>query len=214
MSFPDDAFTGIVHPEVRSYLESLLPADPFLNRLEQYAQERKFPLVGRGSGNALFLLALSIGAKRVFELGSGWGYSALFFARAGAEVFGTDKDQHELDAFEQLFEGHPLKNQIHLMCGDALALLEQTPESFDIIFLDLDKRSYPEALERAIPRLRDGGLLIADNVLWGGKTARATEDPDTLALQRFNERLFSHPLLEASILPLGDGLGVARKKSL
>lgn len=213
MSHPQDSITTIVHPEVRAYLERLLPADPFLDRLEAYARDRKFPLVGRVSGQTLFMLARMIGAKRVFELGSGWGYSALFFARAGAEVWGTDKDQHEVDAFDILFADHPLRQNIHIRVGDALSLLSETPGEFDIVFFDLDKESYPRALEQVIPRLRPGGLVVADNVLWGGKPARGVEDPATQALVHFNKILFEHPALEPMILPVGDGLAVARKAS-
>ncbi len=215
MSFPVDAFTGIVHPEIRSYLSSLAPPDdPLLDQLEAYGQERGFPLVGRSSGGWLELLTRMIGGRRVYEIGSGYGYSAFWFARAvgpDGRVYGSEKDAHELDAHRRLFAGHPLAERITLEQGDGLEILDALPGSFDVIFLDLDKARYPLALERAVPRLRPGGLLLADNVLWGGKTARAAgpEDHATASLQRYNALAQADRRLQTQILPVGDGLSVS-----
>lgn len=218
MSFPADAFTGIVHPAVRDYLEDLpAPEDPLVARLESYGADRGFPLVGRESGRVLELLTTAIGGRRVFEFGSGYGFSAFYFARAvgeGGEVLGSEKDAHEISAHHKLFGGHPLAARIHIQLGSALPVFCSTQGLFDAIFLDLDKESYPEILDAAIPRLRPGGLLFADNVLWGGKTTRepARGDNATTALRHFNALVFSDPRLMASILPVGDGLMVALRR--
>lgn len=218
MSSPANARLDLVHPEVTAYLAGLEPPeDPLLDALEALALARGFPLIGRAPGALLRLLTRSIGGQRVFELGSGFGFSAYYFAQAvgpqGA-VHGAEHHAHELDHFERLWAGHPLKARVHLRQGDALALLAETPGDFDVIFFDLHKVGYPAALAAAIPRLRPGGLLLADNVLWGGRVTRPAlpDDPDTAALRAFNAALFADPRLEAQILPVGDGLAVARRR--
>lgn len=214
MSSPTDAFTAIVHPEVSAYLERLAGSDdPLISALEDYARERHFPLVGRSSGRVLELLTRLIGGRRVFEFGSGYGFSAFFFARAvgeGGEVIGSEKDQHEVDAHARLYGDHPLRARIRIHQGDALEIFDGLEGSFDVVFLDLHKQGYRTALQMALPRVRPGGLILADNVLWGGKTSRVAADPDTEALQAFNTAIFEDPRLDTSILAVGDGLAVCR----
>lgn len=218
MSLPVDAFTGILHPDIHRYLETLAPErSALLQRLEAYAKERGFPLVGYHSGQVMGLLAQLSGARRVFEFGSGFGYSAYFFAKAvgeSGEVHGAEKDAWELDAHERLYKGESLKQRIHLHHGGAFDVFEGLAGSFDVVFFDLDKVDYPRALEVALPRLSPGGILLADNVLWGGKTARpaADEDVGTRSLQAYNRLSHEHPELTTAILPVGDGLAVSRKK--
>lgn len=215
MSAPVDAVYALVHPEVEAYLASLEPAaDPLLDALEAYAHARGFPLVGRASGRWLERLSRMIGARRVLELGSGFGYSAFFFARAvgeGGWVECTEKDAHELEAADRLWGDHPLRARLRWHLGSALETLAALDGDFDVVFVDLAKRDYPAALDAAVPRLRPGGLLLADNVLWGGKVTRPG-DPDTEALRTFNLRLHADPRLDAAILPVGDGLAVARRR--
>lgn len=219
MSSPIDAFTGIVHPEVRDYIQKLGDeADPLLDALEARALQRGFPLVGRASGRVMRLLTASIGGRRVYEMGSGFGFSAWFFAMAvGPEgrVYGSERDAWELEAHAELYRGHPLQERVELRQGDAIELLADLPGSFDVIFLDLDKARYPLALQAAVPRLRLGGLLLADNVLWGGKTSRpaGADDEATAALQRYNAMAAADPRLMTTILPVGDGLSVSLRLS-
>lgn len=217
MSAPSDAFHTIVHPEVTAYLSQLAGAeDPLVDALEAYAVERRFPLVGRASGRVLALLTRLIGGRRVFEFGSGFGFSAYYFASAvgaGGEVVGSERDPWELDAFARLYAGHPLAERIRIHNGDAFEIFDATPGLFDVVFLDLHKLGYPEALRRAVPRVRPGGLILADNVLWGGRTARGAEDPDTAALIAYNQAIMTDPRLESVILPVGDGLAVSRVRA-
>lgn len=216
MTHPTGGFTTVVDPEVLAYIEGLRGADDALiARLETYAAEHKFPIVGRESGYFLELLAASVGARTVFEFGSGFGYSALFFARGvgrGGVVIGTDDNSAHLDAHQRLFEGHALQARIKLNYGDAFDIFARTEGSFDVVFLDLHKSGYRDAYERALPRVRSGGLIIADNVIWGGKVTRPAVDPDTEALQQFNAAVFADPRVQPSIAPIGDGLLVARKR--
>lgn len=211
MSLPTDAISNITDPNILSYLQQLGPRDAFLDHLEQYAAVRHFPLIGRQSGQTLSLLTRLSRAQRVFEFGSGWGYSALFFAQGGAEVFGAEKDQWELDSHEILFNNHPLKHRIHLHHGDAFEVFAQLPGTWDIILIDLHKVYYLQALQAALPRLNPGGIILADNVLWGGKVTQTALNDDTRILQAFNRHIFNDPTLNAQILPIGDGLAIIQK---
>lgn len=214
MSSPSDAFHTIVHPEVMGYLAELgRDEDPLVGALEAYAIERRFPLVGRASGRVLALLTRLIGGRRVFEFGSGFGFSAYYFASAvgeGGEVVGSERNAWEFEAFTRLYQGHPLAARIHIHPGDAFEIFDASPGLFDVVFLDLHKLGYPEALRRALPRVRPGGLILADNVLWGGRTARSEQDPDTVALSTYNRMIMEDARLESVILPVGDGLAVSR----
>lgn len=230
MSHPIDAITGILHPAVKAYLAELGarsgsaggdPMDPdeaaLHARLEAHAIERGFPLVGSASGRWLELLTRMIGGRRVFELGSGFGYSAFWFARgvgSGGQVLGSEKDAWELESFDRLWEDHPLRRRVEIRNQGAFEALAATTGHFDVIFVDIAKKDYPAALQAAIPRLRRGGLLLADNVLWGGKTA--TEPPaddasGTADLRLFNEQIHADARLQSLILPVGDGLSLSLK---
>lgn len=226
MSHPDDAFTGILHPEVRAYLAQLgqtvpLPeADRALHdRLEALARERGFPLVGSESGRVLELLTRASGARRVFEAGSGFGYSAFWFARGvGPQgmVYGSEKDAWEHEHYDRLWADHPLRSRVSIAHAGAFEALDSIDGPLDIVFLDIAKRDYPLALERAVPRLRPGGLLLADNVLWGGKVTREPDPADesgTGALRHYNALVHAHPDLLSLILPVGDGLGLSLRLS-
>jgi caffeoyl-CoA O-methyltransferase len=214
VSHPSDGFTGIVDPEVKRFVEALSPEqDPLVATMEAWAAEHRFPLVGHASGRVCEWLTRSIGGRRVFEFGSGYGYSAYFFARAvgeGGSVIGSEFDEHELVEHRRMFAGHPLAARIDLRHGDAFAIFAATEGLFDVVFIDIHKEGYVAALEAAVPRLRKGGLVIADNALWGGKVARPAEDANTAALQDFDRRAFADPRLECVLLPVGDGLLVAR----
>ena len=216
MALPTDAFTGIVHPEVRAYLDHLLgDDDPLLAEMEAHCANNGFPLIGRTSGRWLELLTRMSGARRVFEFGSGFGYSAFFFARAvGPEgsVWGAEKDAHELEHHARFYAGHPLAPRIHLREGWADDVFDATEGTFGAILLDCDKEGYIRSLEHALPRLDPGALVFADNVLWGGRVAREADADSTRALQAFNRHVAQHPALDGLILPSGDGLMVARKK--
>jgi predicted O-methyltransferase YrrM len=215
MSHPSDGFTGIVHPEVVGYLDDLFEEpDPLVAQLESHAQERNFPLIGRAAGRWLELLTRMIGGRRVFEFGSGYGFSAFFFARAvgeGGEVIGSECDEWEIEAHQRLFGDHSMGKRIDIRHGDAFEVFAGTSGDFDVVFMDIHKAGYLDALAAAVPRIRPGGLLLADNVLWGGKTARpaAPDDSSTQALRHFNALVASDERLLAGILPACDGLAVA-----
>ena len=215
MSSPVDARSPILTPNVGHYIDGLLrPPDPLAAVLSAHATQRGFPLIGHTSGNWLELLTRSIQGKRVFEFGSGFGFSAFYFARAvgeDGEVIGAEHDDHELVDFERLYGDHPFKQRIDIRLGCAFETFHATEGMFDVILIDIDKEDYPRALEDAIARTRPGGLIMADNVLWGGKTAYppAEDDEATIALQAFNQQLFSDSRIQTGILPAGDGLSIS-----
>jgi predicted O-methyltransferase YrrM len=216
MSTPRGAVSSILDPAIHTYLRGLEPdEDPLVERLAAHAAVREFPLIGRDSGRWLELLTRVVGGRRVFEFGSGFGFSAFWFARAvgpDGQVIGSEKDTHHIEAFQDLYGDHLLRARIDIRHGLAMEVFAATEGLFDVVLLDLDKEGYVAAMEAAVPRLRTGGLLLADNALWGGRVAHPEiDDPSTRALRAFNERLLSHPELDALILPVGDGLAVGLK---
>jgi predicted O-methyltransferase YrrM len=218
MSAPSNAVFNILNPQIATYLEHLAgQTDPLEAALAEHAKTREFPLIGKTSGRWLELLTTMIGGKRVFEFGSGFGFSAFYFARAVGEhgsVLGSDFDAHERVDFEKLYGSHPFRTRIDIQIGSAFDIFDATEGHFDVILIDIDKEGYPEALEAAVPRVRSGGLIMADNVLWGGRTASDLEEDDTAtaALQTFNQMLYTHPQLLTGVIPVGDGLSVSLVK--
>jgi caffeoyl-CoA O-methyltransferase len=208
---------GITVGAVEDYIYSLLPPrDEVLTEIETQATQRKIPIVGPAVGRILYQLALMINAKTVFELGSAIGYSTIWWARAVGEsgrVIYTDGDRKKADEARGYFERAGVAKQIAIKTGDALELISEEKQQFDIVFNDIDKEDYPRVLKLALPRLRKGGLFVTDNVLWSGKVAQ--EDPteaSTKAILEFNRMLYASKDLFTTILPIRDGVAVAIKK--
>jgi len=208
---------GITSEPVEQYLYSLLPPrDELLAAMEAEAAKRDIPIVGPLVGRVLYQLAVIHNAKMVLELGSAIGYSTIWWARAvgeGGKVIYTDGDRKNADEARGYFERADVANRITIKVGDALELLSEQKQVFDIIFCDVDKEDYPRAFRLALPRLRKGGLLIAGNVLWSGKVAEKNPaEATTKAILEFNRLMYSSPDLFSTILPIRDGLAVAAKK--
>ena len=207
----------VIEPRVESYLASLdAQTDPVLAAMEALAERRRFPIVGRQAGAFMALLARLMAARRVLELGSGYGYSALWFARALPEdgrVICTDisRDNRELALGYFRTAGQERKIEFHV--GDALSLARTQEGPFDIIFNDIDKHEYPASVDVAMPLLRPGGLFITDNALWSGKVADgAATDATTEAVRAFNRIIHARQDMETVVVPLHDGLAVCRKR--
>jgi caffeoyl-CoA O-methyltransferase len=208
---------GITVPAVEDYLYSLLPPrDEVLSAIEGEAARRNIPIVGPAVGRILYQLALMINAKTVFELGSAIGYSTIWWACAvgeGGRVIYTDGDRKKADEARGYFDRGGVSKQITLKTGDALELLSEEKQPFDIIFNDVDKEAYPRVFRLAVPRLRKGGLFVTDNVLWSGKVAqKAPTEDSTKAILEFNRLLYNSRDLFTTILPIRDGVAVAIKK--
>ena len=207
---------GITVGAVEDYIYSLLPQrDEVLTEIEAEAVKRNIPIVGPAVGRILYQLALMINAKTVFELGSAVGYSTIWWARAvGPEgrVIYTDGDRKKADEARGYFNRAGVAKQITLKTGDALELLSEEKQQFDIIFNDVDKEDYPRVFKLASSRLRKGGLFVADNVLWSGKVAQNNSEPSTQAILEFNRLLYNSTDFFTTILPIRDGVAVALKK--
>ncbi len=206
---------GILEPAVEKYLSSLLPErDEVLADMERYAQERQIAIIGPDCGRLLYLMARISGAKRIFEMGSAIGYSAIWFARAagsGAEIYCTDGDPANAELARKNFERAGVSKNIRFMTGEAVDLIDTTDGTFDIILIDVFKHQYPAALKKALPRLQSGGLLITDNVLWSGRVTQPPQDDQTRGVLEFNRMIYSSPELFPVIVPLRDGVAICRK---
>jgi caffeoyl-CoA O-methyltransferase len=202
---------------VDDYMYSLLPKrEPVLQEMEDYASKHDIPIVGPAVARVLQQLALAINAKTVFELGSAIGYSTIWWAQAVGEngrVIYTDGDPKNAERARGYFERAGVSNRITLHTGDALEVLSEQKQQFDVIFNDVDKEDYPRVLRLISPRLRKGGLFITDNVLWSGRVAEKNpKESRTKAILEFNRLLYSSGDFYTTILPIRDGLAVALKK--
>jgi caffeoyl-CoA O-methyltransferase len=205
----------ITNRDVEHYMHDLIPPrDAVLRKMESEAAKRSIPIIGPAVGRVLHLLALTAGAKRVFEMGSAIGYSTLWLARAvgeRGEVFYTDGNPKNAKEAERYFKRAGVSKRIHVMVGNALDLIQQVEGDFDIIFNDVDKHWYPEVFNLAVPRIRKGGLFIIDNVLWNGRVTRPKPDESTRKIQEFNRLIYSSKKLFSTILPIRDGVAVCWK---
>lgn len=211
-----------VDPAIEAYQRSLLDRTdhPVLTEMETRAQENGFPIVGRLVGVFLETLAKTVGARRVFEFGSGYGYSAYWFAKAAGpegQILCTDGDPRNKELAQGYLEAASVWDRIEFHTGLAQDVFIQTDGLFDICYNDVDKGDYPEVWRMAKDRIRPGGLYIADNVLWHGRVA-VTDFVDvvpgwTEAILEHNRLIFNDPDFDAFINPTRDGVVVARKKS-
>lgn len=205
----------IVNPAIEQYMLNLDPVtDPILRDMQDYAAPRNFPIVGPLVGRVLYQLALISGARRIFEMGSGFGYSAYWFAQAlgpNGEIICTDGSADNARRAMSSFENAGLAAKIRFEVGNALDIIDRVPGEFDIIFNDIDKEYYPEAFRKALPRLRRGGLMITDNVLWSGSVVVEDNRPSTAGVREYNRLIFSNPQVRSSILPIRDGVALSVK---
>lgn len=205
----------IVHPLIERYLLDTIPErDDVLAEMEAFAARHKFPIVGPLVGRLLFTLARSINARRIFELGSGFGYSACWFAKAtpaDTRIICTEGSAANIRRAKGWLERAGLAGKVDFRKGDALEILGTVEGEFDIIFNDIDKHDYPRALTASVPRLRKGGLFVTDNVLWKGRILGDKPDGATAGVLTLNRMLFGTPDLFTTIIPLRDGVSVSIK---
>lgn len=205
-----------------------LPFDPYLHSLQattdpvQLAMEREggqrgFPIIGPLVGRLCATLAMAIGARTVFEMGSGFGYSALHFARAvgpGGRVVHTEGDPALSEEAKGWLRKAGLDGRVEFRVGDARDLLRQDKGLYDVVFIDVDKHQYPDCLALAKAKVRVGGLVVTDNTLWSGKAYdKAAKDPDTQGVREYNRAAFSDPGLLSTLVPLRDGVTVSLRVS-
>lgn len=207
----------IVDPKIEGYMKNLARGhdEDVLVEMEALAAEKNFPIIGRLCGMYLELMARAVGAKRVFEMGSGYGYSGYWFSRAvGAdgEIHLTDMDpKNERKALDFLGRAG-LDGPIEYHVSDAFSAFDATSGDFDVVYCDIDKATYPEAWERAKQRVRVGGLYMCDNMLWSGRVVSDDLDPNdvldswTAAIDATNRAIFSDPDWHTIINPTRDGV--------
>jgi len=205
----------ILNTEIESYIESLTPLrDEVLLEMEDYARKNDFPIVGPLVGRFLYQLALISGAERIMELGSGFGYSAFWFAKAisdsGSVIF-TDMSSENSALADKYLKRAGLREKVDIRTGNALDIIDGSEGEFDIIFNDIDKEFYPEVVGRARAKLRQGGLFITDNVLWSGRVLGDDPSPSTEGVREFTRLLLSEKGLYTTIIPLRDGLSLSVK---
>jgi len=210
-------FDAILQPEQSEYLDNLLPkSQDVLAEMERYAAENRVPIADREVAWFLEITARAIRAKRCLEIGLAIGYGAAHLAKGavdGGRIVTIEPSQEMIDKSEIYLEKLGLREKVEIIKGKALDVLPEINEEFDLVYLDAMKEEYAEYLELSLPRLRVGGVVIADNLLWGGQVAKETggEDAATVALRKFNRDFVNHPQLKAQILSLGDGLGYGVK---
>lgn len=210
---------AIIRPEQAEYLERLLPANTgLLEEMESYAAEHRVPIADREVARFLEITARATGARRVLEIGMAIGYSVIHLARALPEdglLVTIEPDATMIERSETYLSRAGLRERVRIERGTALEVLPRLSETFDLVFLDALKEEYGAYLELSLPLLRMGGVVVADNLLWGGQVAGEIRAPEqtasTQALREFNQHFVRHPQLLAVVLPVGDGLGYALK---
>lgn len=204
----------LTDPAVADYLEERLdPHDEILDEMEAYARETKFPIVGRQMGRLMALLAQAAKVRTVFEMGSGYGYSALWFARALPEkgkIICSEGDPDNVERARQYLDRADVIHKAQLRVGDAIEILAGSSGPFDLIFIDIDKKDYPRALELALSKTRPGSLILADNVILDGRILDPqNHKPDAEGIREFTRMILTDERLESTIIPLRDGLSVS-----
>lgn len=208
---------NLVDPAVMAHLEQLASDRPEeLRAMEIAAKRTGFPIIGPAAGQFCHLVARLAGARSVFELGSGFGYSTAWFARAvvangGGVVHHTVWDDKMSARARTHLAALGYADVVRFTVGEAVAALGAEPGPFDLVFCDIDKADYPAALPVIKDRLRSGGVLIADNVLWSGRIFDAADQSaETAGIREFTARIHADPDWVAGVVPIRDGLLVAR----
>ncbi|MEA3137022.1 MAG: hypothetical protein QOC71_1303 [Thermoplasmata archaeon] len=203
----------IVEPTIERYLLRMqLAEDPVLAEMERIGEDRGFPIVGPLVGRLLEQYARGIGARSVFEMGSGFGYSTGWFARAvGAKgkVVHTENDPALSQEAKDWLRKAGLDKGVDFRLGDAVDLLRKDKGPYDIVFIDIDKEDYPKAWELARDRVRVGGLVLTDNALWHGKVVGPSKDAATVGVKEYNRLAQADEDYLTTILPVRDGLSVS-----
>jgi predicted O-methyltransferase YrrM len=202
----------IVDPRFDTYMVSRLARfdEPVLMEMEAEGERRRFPIVGRNVGVTLEVFARAIGARRVMELGSGFGYSAYWFARAvgpGGEVHCTDGDEANAEAGRGYLERAGFSERVTYHVGDALRSFGGIEGEFDVVFCDIDKPGYPAAWRAASERIRVGGLYLCDNTLGYGRGTVLDEDEEgAKAIREHNSLIAGDDRFVSTIIPTREGV--------
>ena len=209
----------LTYPAVQDFLISLVPTrEHEMQAMEEYAKKTDFPIIGPAAGYACYQIARLIGAQSVFEMGSGYGYSTAWFARAVKENGGGVVHHVVWDEkLSNLASGHlsrlGYEGLIQYHVAEAVATLRDMPGPFDLIFCDIEKPDYPAALPIIKGKLRSAGVLIIDNILWSGRIFdKEDHSPATQGVREFTRLITQDTDWIVSVAPVRDGMIVAYKK--
>ena len=202
-----------------AYLHALhREPDALMLEVEARGHADKVPIISREVGEFLSVMVSCMLAGNILELGTAYGCSTLWMARAQPEtgrIWTIDPDVARTQIARKFFERAGIADRIEIINQPALDVLGRLPRNiYDIVLIDAIKEEYPAYLDAAIPLVKHSGLVIVDNLLWHHRAASKPapgDEPTTVAIRAFNEKFLRHPALNATILPLGDGVGVAAK---
>ena len=212
---------AIIQREQADYLDRLMQQkDPLLADMEKYAAANRVPIADREVALFLEITARITRAKKALEFGMAIGYSVIHLARGMGDegmVVTIEPNDKMIEAAEDFFGRAQLRERVRIEKGEALDVVPRLKETFDLVFIDAVKEEYLDYLELSLPRLKTGGVVVVDNLLWGGQVAgkinSLDQESSTNALREFNERFVNHPQLIAAVLSIGDGLGYGVKVS-
>jgi caffeoyl-CoA O-methyltransferase len=208
----------LIPSNLMDYIDSLVPSrPPEMQAMETEAEWTNFPIIGPASGYLCYQVARMISAKRVFELGSGFGYSTAWFAKAvtengGGQVYHVVWDENLSRQAHTHLSALGYDGIIHYHVGEAVQTLREAPGPFDLIFNDIDKEEYPNSLPVIAEKLRPGGVLIVDNMLWHGRIFESRDhSPATDGIRNLTGLLTQSPDWVTSLVPVRDGVMLAFK---
>ncbi|HEY0726941.1 MAG TPA: O-methyltransferase [Pyrinomonadaceae bacterium] len=211
---------AIIQLEQAEYLNGLhAQGDRLLAEMEAYAAEHRVPIADPEVALFLEITARATKAKRALEIGMAIGYSVIHLARGMGDdgvVVTIEPSDEMIKAASGYFERANLSDRVQIKRGKALDVMPHLTDTFDLLYLDAVKEEYAQYLDLGLPLLKSGGVVIVDNLLWGGRVAQpasANDESSTTALREFNPHFINHPQLRSEILSVGDGLGYAVKIS-
>ena len=206
---------AILQRDQAEYLDQLLPhTDRLLTEMEAYAAQHRVPIADREVAAFVEITARACGARKALEIGMAIGYSVVHLARgmgAGSLVVTIEPSDEMIAAASAYVQRAGVGERVRIERGKALDVMPNLEETFDLLFIDAVKEEYKQYLDLGLPLLRSGGVVIVDNLLWGGRVAGDNSETSTVALRDFNPYFINHPQLRAVVLPVGDGLGYAVK---
>lgn len=193
------------------YLEGLhAPMGPVLSEMLEVGRAEKIPILQASSGRFLRALITALKPKRVLEIGTAIGFSTLWMALSlppGARIDTIDPDRARTDRARRYWLRAGVTDKIRVINEPALRVIPRLAPGVEFAFIDAIKTEYVEYLEALLPKMAQDGVITVDNVLWSGRVSAGDQDADSAALRAFNEHFLHHEQLEATILPVGDGLG-------
>ena len=208
---------SITYDYIDDYLIRIArPRDRLLEKMEEYADTNNVPIIGPLVGRFIYNLAKISQSRKILEIGTAIGYSGIWLARAIGPQKGNlttiDMNPERVKIAKKNFAEAGLDDTVKVIEGNAVEALQALKDEYDLIFLDSDKNIYPAAFKLSIPKLRKGGLFVADNALWGGEVAKGGKDSDTQSMIKFNRLVFGSQGFSSVIVPLRDGVLVSVKE--